>query len=171
MKREIEDFMVGQESVLRALEVAVAGQHSLCIITEDPERFVWSTEFLSEARIAVVTPCPCGFLGHPLRACHCSKEEIAQHQKAWFLIAGRIAYDMYVSANPGRIEDLLKAEKPPLHKEAKELLAVGFEKLGLTYSEGKKILQVAKTIAELERRTAIAAQHLAEAMQYGRSGL
>lgn len=158
MDKKIEELLVGQESVLRALEVSIAGEHSLCIVTEDRERF----QELPCGRVVVVTPCPCGFSYCPAYTCECSAEAIRLHRKScWPGDA-----DIYITASPGRMEDLLKVEKPALQKEAKELLAMGFDKLGLLYSEGKKILQVARTIAELEGQKVIAASHMAEALQY-----
>lgn len=169
MDKRIKDFLTGQESVLRALEVAIAGGHSVCIITEDPERFEEVFRHYSEIKIAVVAPCPCGFLNYTsdLEMCTCSVEEVEQHQKhRW-----PQDFDVYIIANPGCVEDLLRTEKPSIQKEAEELLGVGFSKFSLTYTEGRKILQVAKTIAKLEGCNIIEAHHIAEALQYRREGV
>lgn len=162
MDKKIEESLVGQESVLRALEVAMVGGHSLCIITEDPERFAEAFRHYPETKTAIVTPCPCGFYLHDSKLCICTAEEIEQHQKhTW-----PQDFDIYVTANPGRLKDLLEIEKPSIQKEAKELLGVGFNRFDLTYTEGKKVLQVAKTVAKLEGRDIIEPQHIAEALQY-----
>lgn len=53
-----------------------------------------------------------------------------------------------------------------LGNEANELLKLSFEKLGLSARAYDKILRIARTIADLEESKEIAANHIAEALQY-----
>lgn len=53
-----------------------------------------------------------------------------------------------------------------LDDEGATLLKMAFENLGLSARANDKILKVARTIADLEKRANISSQHIAEALQY-----
>jgi magnesium chelatase family protein len=44
-------------------------------------RAAWQVEFPADFQlVAAMNPCPCGWLGHPTRACRCSPEQVARYQ-------------------------------------------------------------------------------------------
>jgi len=44
-------------------------------------RAAWQVEFPADFQlVAAMNPCPCGWLGHPTRACRCSPDQVARYQ-------------------------------------------------------------------------------------------
>src|SRR5574337_401624 len=149
-------------------------------------------------------PCPCGFSGHPTRACRCTPDQIARYRgRLSGPLLDRIDLTLEVPALPE--SDLQSA--PPVDSSAavrervaaawaiqrerqggpnarlsgaaldrhcqpdpagRALLAKAVERLHLSARAYHRILRVARTIADLAGSPAIAAAHVAEAVQYRR---
>jgi magnesium chelatase family protein len=62
---------------------------------------------------------------------------------------------------PGRLQEFC-----PLEKSAQDLLQSAFDRMGLSARGYERILKVARTIADLDRKEVIGPQHIAEAVQY-----
>ncbi len=71
--------------------------------------------------------------------------------------------DIYANSelSPSLIEKFCQ-----LDEQAKEILKVAFERLGLSGRAYGRILKVARTIADLEGEKDIKCDHVAEAIQY-----
>lgn len=189
--------LVGVEHAQRAIEVALAGKHSI--------RFTGPR--LSQARnlaayinthgdgmstlAACDTPCPCGFYGDPTAACMCSVDEINAHRDRVFNPG--IWYDIEIEVPRvdwykvlGYLTDkrrqeteevMLKrvAEARPVEEVSEDLddaclslLKAAFVQLHMTLFQVKRTLAVAHTIARLAHADATHVTHLAEAIQYWR---
>jgi len=121
--------LVGGGSPPRPGEISVA-HHGVLFLDELPEfvrpalealrepletgcirisRATVQTEFPARFQlIAAMNPCPCGFLGHPSRACRCSPEQVARYQgKLSGPLLDRIDLHVDVPALPAH--DLLAA--------------------------------------------------------------
>ncbi|GAA6142544.1 YifB family Mg chelatase-like AAA ATPase [Hydrogenophaga sp. 5NK40-0174] len=75
-------------------------------------RAAFQSEFPAKFQlIAAMNPCPCGYLGHPRRACRCSPEQVARYQgKLSGPLLDRIDLHVEVPALPP--EELLEREAP-----------------------------------------------------------
>jgi magnesium chelatase family protein len=152
--------------------------------------------------VGAMNPCPCGFLGDPIRACRCSPIQIDRY--AWRLsgpLRDRLDLTVPVAAVPPRdIQDALPGEsseeirarvnaargrqiardgglnarlhgrmlrsRAVLDAPAKQLMSNALGRLSLSARGYDRVLRVARTIADLEGSDRIAADHLAEALQY-----
>ena len=156
--------------------------------------------------VGAMNPCPCGYYGHPTRACTCSLTKVSLYLNK---ISGPLLdrMDLHVEVPPveyDRIADARPAESsaeirkrveaaralqrdryagtgvtcnarltPALLKrfcvltpEADRLLAAAYERMGLSGRSYDRLLRVARTIADLAGSESIAADHIAEAIQF-----
>ena len=156
--------------------------------------------------VVTMNPCPCGYYGHPTRACTCSLTKVSLYLNK---ISGPLLdrMDLHVEVPPveyERIADARPAERsaeirkrveaarvlqrdryagtgvtcnarltPALLKrfcvltpEADRLLAAAYERMGLSGRSYDRLLRVARTIADLAGSESIAADHIAEAIQF-----
>lgn len=98
-----------------------------------------------------------------------NKEETSEKIKQRVNEARRIQYLRYKNLDifsnseltPKMIEKYCQ-----LNKECRELLEIAFNKLGLSARAYSRILKVARTIADLDKKVNIEKKHLAEAIQY-----
>lgn len=148
------------ESAKRALEVAKAGDHSICIIGNDEATDLAS----SYAKAIPFAPCPCGNYGDRSKECACTPSEIRAHQK-------RLPKtDIYVEVPRPAFEEWLTEAKPRISRQCVEFFEQAYKKLGLTSRQASAVLRVAATVAKLDHKEAIELQHLAEALQYRSRG-
>jgi len=171
----------------RALEVAIAGQHSIIFVG------AWRSQAADLARVAKTfdlkakstAPCPCGHYGDPIRECTCSVAQVGKWQQAQL----QGSFDIYIEMDIEREHEILahltKGGEPQetvltrianqaaytdltLDATSTSLLRAAINQLGLSFRQVSAIVAVARTIANLARSERIETAHLAEAIQYRR---
>ena len=119
--------------------------------------------------------CPCGFYGDPVKECSCSASSIARYQKR---ISGplldrnnihvevpRVYYEKLVDKrNVETSETIRKQEQAARERQLQRFKAMN--QLHLSARAFHRVLKLARTIADLAECDVIAANHLAEAIQY-----
>ena len=175
----------------RAIEVALAGKHSIKFIGHPEYVFDYATYCQGAGLEAhAFQPCPCGHYSDYLEECTCKVKEIQAHQGQ----INRIQADMTIDIprpDPNCIQDFmlhklhietedkmlervtsansLDTDIPlELPKECEGLMGAAIKQLHLSLKECDCVLRVARTIAKLEGQEKIKTHHLAEALQYGR---
>ena len=178
--------LCGQEHVKRALEVALAGSHSI--------RFTGSYtsqagNFAKLARELGLTaratgPCPCGFYGHPIQQCTCSIQTVGRHQARerakHFDIEIEVSPDddtrilAWLQGRRGESTETILARAKnaaeytdlTLDETSLALLRAAIRQLAMEFPAALHTIRVARTIANLAHSEKIETVHLAEAIQY-----
>lgn len=175
-----------REHVKRALEVAFAGGHPICL-QGHPEETAPFAAWAKAQGISVyeAAPCRCGNYGDPAQECTCSWSEIARwRQRKDYRRARTAAITVEVARlspseqrNPRRGEAgghvLARgvmaqhaAEKSLVPDEASlHLLRAANRQLGMGWVRCLRVLEVARTIARLADQR-LSCAHVAEAIQY-----
>jgi magnesium chelatase family protein len=144
--------------------------------------------------IAAMNPCPCGYLGSPLKACRCTPDQVLRYQgKLSGPLLDRIDLHVEVPALPAA--DLLAAppgegtrsirarqgksnqalqgkeidEHLALDAAAAKFLNTAAARLGWSARSIHRALKVARTIADLAGAQTTQVTHVAEAVQYRRA--
>lgn len=183
---KFEDI-IGQEHAKRALEVALAGNHTIAFIgNHEAEALAeWATSHGLTAR--ATQTCPCGHFGDPIRECTCSLSQVARWQKRK-AYQNALGVEIVIECPPpyadkvrdwangrwgepeaamlARVEDRGQPPGQTLDQTGKSLLGAVIKQLGCDTDCVKSILSVAQTIAALSKADHIQACHLAEAIQY-----
>jgi magnesium chelatase family protein len=175
----------------RAVEVALAGEHSIMFIGrwqsagDELVQYIIQQDEYATARF--MPPCPCGFWGSEVRECTCSVEMAARWQTKHF--GEKHPYDIYLDLpddDPdkvidfltgrqvfepeekmlARIEDMTHYNDLSLDKTSEVLLKAAIRELHIPARTARRVIRVARTIANLARSEKIQASHLAEAIQY-----
>lgn len=156
--------------------------------------------------VGATNPCPCGFLGDPVRVCRCTPQQIARYAgrlsgplrdrmdltvevprlppdalgspgtgepsadvRARVVAArgrqGARAASTGVPTNAGLTAAMLRLHAP-LDPAGLRLLRSAAEQLGLSARAFDRVRRVARTIADLEGAGDVAAEHVAEALQF-----
>lgn len=186
--RHFEDI-VGQEHAKRALEVAMAGNHTISFFgNEEAENLAEIATRYGLTAWAIQT-CPCGNWGFSphIGECTCSLSQVSRWHK-------RKAYQNALGAEivvecpppyPHQIEKWLDGQRgepeaailirigkrgtrpiASLDKTSKSLLKCAAVQLKLGFGRVKSTLRVAQTVAALANCNRIEAYCLAEAIQY-----
>jgi len=178
-----------------AIEVALAGHHSLRIIgpvqagKPDLERLVDTTHGVVVPALLWTMPCPCGFTGEPRHKCTCSPE----HALRW---ADRLRHHHWPINVRVQIPDVRALKRVDLARAGKgesfaavlarakaasefrlmvsvdldlagsQLLDAATDKLRFGPAERDSVFAVARTCAALAGSVSIRACHLAEAIHY-----
>ena len=158
--------------------------------------------------VAAMNPCPCGYFGHPQKACSCKPAAIERYlcrisgplldRIDIHLEVPAVDYESLTARAPGRSSAEMRREVEaargiqlarfselgaevfsnaaiprallerccPLTGEARRMLRLAFERLGLSARGYDRILKVARTIADLDGSEKIESAHIAEAVQY-----
>ncbi len=184
----------GNEHAKRAIEVAVAGDHSIQFVgafeSQAGDLCALARKLGVKAR--AVTPCPCGHFGDPVRECTCETQTIARHRRQVFGAerefditvevaiphADRIVRRMnsgYAEGEPDEVvmERVRKAQAAPaislqLDATCLSLLKTAITQLALSPAQVKGVTRVTATIARLSGSDCLGAAHVAEAIQYRR---
>jgi len=185
----LEDI-TGQEHAKRALEVALASDHTIAFFGNDDAEALAEAATRLGATAWAMRPCPCGHWGlsdYTHRECACSLSMVSKWHKrkayqnarnADIVVDCPPAYDYQIDAwvsgrrsEPeaallARVKD--RGELPLVHLDgtSRSLLKAAVKQLGMEMRRVKATLRVAQTIAALARCEKIEAYHLAEAIQY-----
>jgi len=182
---KFEDI-IGQEHAKRALEVALAGDHSITFFGNG-EATALAEWAKAHGLTAWAMPlCPCGYYGlQTVRECTCSLSQISKWQKrkafqnalrADIVIDCPPAYpyqiENWASGRKGEPEGGLLARveakgarpKTTLDEASQSLLRAAIKQL--PNIDADNMLRLAQTIAALAKDNSIKTHHLAEAIQY-----
>ena len=140
--------------------------------------------------VAAMNPCPCGYYGHPTRACTCTAAAATRYMNK---VSGPLLdrVDLHIEVPPVEFAHLSSGravqrarfagtnivsnatiptgklqEMCPLSDAAKTMLAGAFERMGLSARAYDRLLKVARTIADLAGSETLEVAHVAEAIQY-----
>lgn len=172
----------------RAIEVAWAGGHSIRFLGTPNAQAQELAIYARSKGIDAVTvqACPCGHYGDPKRECTCTLEMVTDWQAQYNQFADIVieladlkAADIVSHLThkfsgeseatvQSRVDNAPKYTDPALDDAAHRLLEMAVRQMDLTPERVKSALSVARTIANLSNDRTIAAQHIAEAIQYQR---
>lgn len=182
MTKEIAwNKIVGNEHIKRAMEVALAGNHSLTVIgnPENGEKYIK----VVLPKSIFLSPCPCENFGDILRQCTCSVSKLSKYRESKKYRNG-MKSDIIIEIVTPRAkeyeypgEDFVKVKERiskrfisiayVIDKDAQTLLNTAIEKFGFTMYAVNQIVSVANTIVSLDNYlSTIQPCHMAEAMQY-----
>lgn len=188
------DDVPGNMHVKRAVEVAIAGRHSIALIAAGGN--VGNAQVL--ARVAaehgaaaafVSQRCPCGNYGRQRALCTCTMEMIEDHQagEAYQIatnadivvdaprpsrnqilayIGGRYSEPDEVVLERVKAASAVEVDDQVTKKAARTLLAHAVDGGHMDADRLPRAKAVAKTIARLAGETTVQAAHVAEALQY-----
>lgn len=178
-----------RENDKRALEVALSGNHTICIVSSvgaDVETLLRATARVAQENgfpfhAEVIPCCPCGKFLNTRMECNCSETKRATHIRRLI----KQYYDIYFQASIPRARNTYRGEeeqritqrirharlqrKMPItftDTAAKELLKLAQEKVFFGIEQQNRTIEVAKTIAAMDEKTAVLPHHIAEAIQY-----
>jgi predicted ATPase with chaperone activity len=168
------------ELAKRALQIAVAGRHSILFV--GPSKC--GKTMLRAAALELgledtfeVRCCPCGNHSDPRSVCHCTAKQV-ERQVAKYPITD-IAIEVHRSAErqrhvPGtslaqmrdHIANSAQFTDLALDQDSSVLLKACSTELGLDPATRERCVQVARTIANLDQADRIGAAHISEAISY-----
>jgi predicted ATPase with chaperone activity len=187
------DAIPGQEHLRRAITVALTGNHPITFLGSgaalaDALAFGRISRYYGVTAY-VITACICGNAGDPYLACRCTPEAITVWQRRPAFQAALTA-DLVVEAAHTSAEQHMahrrgQRSEPDEHMIARateargrprptdsldtacqRLLAAAIRQMQLTTEQIARILDVARSVAQLAEQTAIQPAHLAEALHY-----
>lgn len=112
----LDEFPEFPRSVIEALRQPI--EDGIVSISRATGSVTFPAKFLL---IAASNPCPCGFLGHPKKRCHCNVFQISQYKKK---VSGPILdrIDIHVTVGPVREEDLVSEIHEESSKSIREIV-------------------------------------------------
>ena len=187
------DAIPGQEHLRRAVTVALTGNHPITFpgsgaALADALAFGRISRYYG-ATAYVTTPCICGNAGDPDLACRCTPEALVAWQRrpafqaalAADLVveAAHTSAEQHMARRRGQRSELdehmiaraTEARGRPrptdsLDTACQRLLAAAIRQMELTTEQVVRILDVARSVAQLAEQTVIQPAHLAEALHY-----
>jgi magnesium chelatase family protein len=179
----------------RAIEVALAGMHSIIFIgpweSEAGKLYTWLKLRDIHPAADFTAPCPCGYHGCSDRECTCSIDMVADWRRDH--LGPKHQFDIHIEVPinaPGEVMGWLDEKRRGEPQEAMlkrvqaakdysnahtlltlddaglALLKAAVTQLRLSYSQAQQAINVARTIANLAQSPTIQCPHLAEAIQY-----
>ena len=183
----IYNKIINQEHAKRAVEIALAGNHSIKFIGNDEaEQLKQACDELGIKAIAV-KPCRCGNLGDQEKDCVCRLFEIKNHQRGkkyrtltdLTIEIPRVTPAAYLKHERGEKRDYIGEVKKRVKKAKKnkvsekitdeqtfQFLESALKQLSLSLNQINSLKKVAQTVAKLDNSFEIKARHLAESLQY-----
>lgn len=182
----------GQEHVKRAIEVAMAGSHTLTLVAQEgsgaEDLAGWAASHGVSTRLVYI--CPCGNHLSPIRECTCSVRTITKYRsrKAYQLAMkadivilvdrpSRAAIERHLSGRRGENDEVVlarvseaalveKKDEPVLAPECVSLVNAFLN--AYNFGRLERAVAVGETIRRMswQRTDCVHAAHLAEAMQY-----
>ncbi|HBG47622.1 MAG TPA: hypothetical protein DDW94_11640 [Deltaproteobacteria bacterium] len=183
-KNEAWSKLIGNEHLKRAMEVALAGGHTIAVFGHPDNGKKYLKEILGK-KLLFLSPCPCGNLGDSLRVCTCTFGRVKKYritkrfQKAALsdIRATLITPRFQDFERAGKAEPFLGVEKRIAAMNGlqvedgkgayESLLRTAIERLHFTAGMVERVRAVARTIARLEHAPVVKVHHLSEAIQYG----
>jgi predicted ATPase with chaperone activity len=180
--------IIGQEHAKRALEVAIAGNHTIAFFGNNEAEALAEVAKGHNLTAWAMQTCPCGGFGFsPQIECTCSPSQISRWQKrkayqnalnAEIVVECPPPYPDTVekwlngyrgepeSAVMARIGERGRRPNAKLDKSGRSLMKAAIYQLSMGPERVKSTIRVAQTIAALSRSSQIETYHLAEAIQY-----
>jgi len=173
-------IVYANEIAKRALIVAAAGSHSILFIGPPNCGKTMMRAVALELRLAdthEARPCPCGWRTHRNRPCRCTVTNIERHVAK--LPAADITVEMQQPAEQqrrmpgttlagmeGQIAEAADFDSLELDHTAEMLLTAAVREMGIDEAARQRIVQVARTVADLDQSERIKSAHMAEAVNY-----
>lgn len=143
--------------------------------------------------VGAMNPCPCGFFSDPTKVCRCSPEQVARYLGR---VSGPLMdrFDLHVQVPrvPGAtMRDTSQAEKSSVVRQrvlsarafrekrrldgtartsgqSLDFLSRAIDSLGMSARAYRKVLRVARTVADLSQELEVRRHHVSEALMYRR---
>ncbi len=190
----------GNEHAKRAMEIALVGDFPIefigmseakrCLAAYNTARY---PDHASEGDpgSSVVFPCPCGNFGDQQKTCTCKIKELQEHWKLNALTQPTLttytkrppADTLIAHLDPSKrgetTADMMRRVRSAqrhtpkeynLNKDLFSFLKAAIERFSLSQDEVEFTIDVSRAIARLSQADSILIQHLAEALQYRRTG-
>jgi predicted ATPase with chaperone activity len=103
-RAEAFDSIVGHANLRRAIEVAVAGYHTMTIVGRAEDNWQYVSAILGD-RAVRIQRCPCGNYQRPQAACECTLTVIEQHQSTRQYLAAQMS-DIIVETYTPKTEEI-----------------------------------------------------------------
>ena len=184
LKAEAWKRLRDNEHVKRALEVALAGGHSVMVIGREGDGKEL-LDVIMGTQVRFIEPCPCGNHGQRNSPCACTASRIIRYRSTLrfrraldaairveiFPPRALTPYDaepfttvMQRVTQARQLRD--KAPRLDIEDAATELYQAAHNRLALTEKQQDAIQRIAMTVARLDDSRTVKAQHMAEAIQY-----
>ena len=162
--------IIGNEHAKRACDIAIKGKLKILFIgNSEAEDFVTCLNPTLNITAKALQPCKCGSFEDPRVDCSCSPEQVLKQKRVIDNVSRNWADIVVRTQSPSKdkvSQWLEETYKDILESDSLHLLTMGYDKLNLTVSELKKVIEVGKTIAEMDNSEKVLPLHTAEALQY-----
>jgi len=162
-------WIVGNDQLKRALEVAEASKQSLLMIGAPDTQGEKICEDLKDNKDGVEVyfayPCPCGYLGHPEKACSCTPNEVRKHRAK--IPKADMRVNIYRPHWEAVEKHLPQIDMRIGNPEILDLLKKVYQVKKLSVEDVGTLLRRTSAITKLSKESQMKPRHLAEAIQYG----
>ena len=171
----------GNECAKRALLVAAAGSHSILFVGPPNCGKTMLRAVALELNLGntfEARPCPCGYHGSPIRACDCSCAKIERCRAAWPVADITVEVvqppQREFNGQPGtgvaemkaQIASMTSHTDLALDEHSTNLLKCACAEYGIDPDSRNRIVEIARTIANLDHSERIGPAHTCEAINY-----